>query len=141
MGQLGKQKDEVNTNFEKKMNNLEKNKDFVLEYFDAISGKEKSAEVLDKYMEDVELREHILFFETIFPKYELIADEITAESNRVVVLARLKGRHEGEFSGIPPTYKDVNFKFAIGYVMDKGLIADHWMIADQASLMDQLGAK
>ena len=122
------------------MIDLDKNKDFVLEYFAAISGKDKTSDTLDKYMVDVVLRDHILFFETIFPKYELIADEITAESNRVVVLARFKGKHEGDFNGIPATYKNVNFKFSIGYIMEKGLIVDHWMIADQATLMEQLGA-
>jgi predicted ester cyclase len=123
------------------MDNLQKNKAFVLDYFNAISGKVKTAEVIDRYMNDDELKEHIIFFDTIFPEYELFADEITAENNRVIVLARLKGRHEGEMNGIPPTYKDVDFKFAIGYIIEKGLIVDHWMIADQATMMEQLGIK
>jgi predicted ester cyclase len=33
----------------------------------------------------------------------------------------------------------VDFPFAIGYIMEKGIIVDHWMIADQAALMEQLG--
>jgi len=123
------------------MDTLTKNKEFVLDYFEAISGKKKEAKEIDKYMDDDELKEHILFFDTIFPKYELYADEITAENNRVIVLGRLKGRHEGEMNGIPPTYKNVDFKFSIGYTIDKGIIVDHWMIADQAGLMEQLGVK
>jgi predicted ester cyclase len=121
------------------MNELRENKQFILEYFNAISGVEKEIEILDKYIDDKELSEHIQFFDKIFPKYELIADEITAESNRVIVLARLKGQHEGDFDGIPPTYKNVDFKFAIGYILNKKKIVDHWMIADQATLMAQLG--
>lgn len=121
------------------MYDLKQNKQFVLEYFNAISGVKKTEEIMDRYLDDDELKEHIIFFDTIFPNYELLADEITAEGNRVIVLARLRGTHKGEMNGIPPTYKDVDFKFAIGYIIDKGKIVDHWMIADQVALMEQLG--
>ena len=121
------------------MDILKENKQFVLAYFNAISGVKKEEAIIDQYLDDDELKEHILFFDTIFPNYELIADEITAESSRVIVLARLKGRHEGELNGIPPTHKEVDFKFAIGYIIRDKKIVDHWMIADQATLMQQLG--
>ena len=121
------------------MEDLKKNKQLVLKYFNAISAVKKEEEIIDQYIDDDELKEHVLFFDTIFPNYELIADEMTAESNRVIVLARLKGKHEGEFNGIPPTYKKAEFKFAIGYFIQKGKIVDHWMIADQTTLMEQLG--
>ena len=94
---------------------------------------------MNELLNDDELKNHILFFDTIFPNYELLADEVTAEGNRVIVLARLRGKHEGEMNEIPPTYKMVDFPFAIGYIMDKGIIVDHWMIADQVALMEQLG--
>lgn len=121
------------------MSDLKKNKQFVMEYFNAISGVKKTDELIDKYMNDDELKHHIQFFDTIFPNYELLADEVTAEGNRVIVLARVKGKHEGELNGIPPTYKMVDFPFAIGYIIEKGKIVNHWMIADQVALMEQLG--
>ena len=121
------------------MEDIKSNKQFVLEYINAISGVKKTDEIIDKYLKDDELKNHIQFFDTIFPKYEILADEITAEGNRVIVLARARGKHEGEFNGIPPTYKTVDFPFAIGYIIDKGKIVDHWMIADQVALMEQLG--
>jgi predicted ester cyclase len=89
---------------------------------------------------DDELKHHIQFFDTIFPKYEILAEEMTAEGNRVIVLARAKGKHEGELYGIPPTYKMIDFQCAIGYTIDKGKIVNHWMICDQVALMEQLGA-
>ncbi len=85
------------------------NKEFVLRYFNALSGVVKTAELCDTWINDEKLTEHIMFFESTFPRYEVFADEMTAEGNRVVVRARMKGRHEGEFSGIPPTYKEVEF--------------------------------
>ena len=56
------------------MDQLEKNKNFVLDYFRAISGHEKTAGQCDQYMTDGKLKEYILFFESVFPKYELIAE-------------------------------------------------------------------
>ncbi len=122
------------------MGDRQQNKKIIIEYFKAISGVKKCDDLIDRYVNDEELKKHIIFFDTIFPNYELLVEEMTAEGNRVIVLARLRGKHEGEMNGIPPTYKIVDFLFAIGYILDKGIIIDHWMIADQVSLMEQLGA-
>jgi len=121
------------------MDNLQKNKELVIEYFNAISGVKKTRELLEKYVSDKHLIEHIEFFDTVFPAYELYADEMLAEGNRVVVKARAKGRHEGELNGIPPTYKNVDFPFSIGYEIENNKIISHWLIADQMVLMEQLG--
>lgn len=121
------------------MKTPEEYKAFVIEYFQAMSGVVKTPELCDRYMTDEILKEHIVFFDGIFPKYEIFADEMTCEGNRVTIRARIKGRHEGELNGIPPTFKDVEFPFAIGYTIENGKIIDHWMIADQTVLMEQLG--
>jgi predicted ester cyclase len=121
------------------MDNIQKNKELVIEYFNAISGFRKTRELMVKYLADQHLIEHIEFFDSVFPAYEIFADEITAEGNRVVVRARVKGRHEGELNGIPPTHKSVDFPFAIGYEIENNKIISHWLIADQMALMEQLG--
>ena len=121
------------------MEQTQKNKEFIISYFNALSNTEKTRELLSKFMTDEGLIEHILFFDSVFPNYTVIADELTAEANRVVLRARLKGRHEGSLNGIPPTYKEVEFPFAIGYEIENNLIIHHWLIADQMMLMEQLG--
>ena len=121
------------------MDSLQKNKELVIAYYNAVSGVIKTRELMEKYLSDNPLIEHIEFFDTVFPAYEIFADEITAEGNRVVVKARIKGRHEGELSGIPPTHKNVEFPFAIGYEIENNKIINHWLIADQMMLMEQLG--
>ncbi len=121
------------------MEQSKKNKEFVIEYFNAISGVEKTSELVEKYVAEEALKGHIAFFEAAFPKYEILADEVTAENNRVVVRARFKGTHMGDLSGIAPTYKSVDFPFAIGYEIENNKIISHWLIADQMSLMEQLG--
>ena len=121
------------------MEQQKKNKEFIIRYFNAISGVPKTKELLEEYIADTELIEHIIFFESAFPKYELYVDEMTAEGNRVVVLAHKKARHAGELNGIPPTFRDVEYPFVISYEIENDKIVHHWLIADQMMLMEQLG--
>ena len=99
----------------------------------------KTRELLEQYITDQGLIEHILFFDSVFPRYDGLIDEITGEGNRVIVRARMKGKHEGELNGIPPTHKEVEFPFVVGYEIEKNKIISHWLIADQMMLMEQLG--
>lgn len=121
------------------MDQVKQNKEFVIRYFNAMNGVEKTRKLMEEYITDEELIGHIEFFESVFPRYDVFADEITAEGNRVVVRARLKGCHAGEFNGILPTYKNVEFPFVISYDIENGKIVHHWLIADQTILMEQLG--
>ena len=121
------------------MEHLKQNKEFIIRYINALSGVTKTRELMEQYMTDEELLGHIAFFDAAFPKYEMFADEITAEGNRVVVSARMKGTHLGNLGDIPPTYKTVEFPFVIRYEIENEKIISHWMLADQMSLMEQLG--
>jgi hypothetical protein len=122
------------------MEQHKQNKEFIIRYFNAVSGFFKTRELLEQYTTDEELIGHIIFFDTVFPQYEIFADEMTAEGNRVVVRARIKGVHEGEFNGLLPTHRNVEFSFVVSYEIENGKITHHWLIADQMALMEQLGA-
>ena len=115
------------------------NKEFIIRYLNALSGKPKTLADSDKWMSDQHLKEHIHFFESIFPSYEVFADEMTAEGDRVIVRARMKGVHQGTFHGIPPTFREVEMPFAISYTIKDNMIVDHWLIADSMELLQQLG--
>lgn len=117
----------------------EANKDFILEYFTAISGNDKTRELNEQYIDDESLIEHILFFDAILPKYELYADEMIAEGDKVVVRARCKAIHKGAFNGIPPTNKSVEFPFVIRYTVKNLRIIDHWILSDQMEFLQQIG--
>ena len=123
------------------MNQQMKNKEFVIEYFNAINGKEKTVEIMRQYISDEVLIEHITFFDSVFPKYEMTIDEITADGNRVTVRSRVKGKHEGIFGDIQPTFRNVEIPFVVGYEIENRMIVSHWLIADQMTLMEQLGAR
>ena len=124
------------------MDQQQKNKEFIINYFNALAALAdvpKTRAMLAKYMTDEALIGHIEFFEAAFPGYLLYIDEMTAEGNRVIVQARMKGTHLGNLGGIPPTYKTVDFPFVIKYEIENNMIVNHWMLADQMSLMQQLG--
>jgi predicted ester cyclase len=119
----------------------ETNKAFVLQYIDALSGRDKPRALQDEYIadSDEELKGHIMFFEASFPHYDLVADDMIAEGDKVSVLARFRGVHNGDLMGIPPTGKQVDVPFAITYRLAQGKIAQHWMSFDRMTLMEQLG--
>ena len=118
----------------------QQNKEFIINYLNTLAtGVPKTRELLEQFISDEALIAHIEFFEAAFPGYEVLIDEMTAEGNRVVVQARLKGTHLGDLSGIPPTFKTVDFPFVIRYEIENNKIISHWMLADQMSLMEQLG--
>ena len=121
------------------MEQQRQNKEFIIRYFNALSGISKTRELLAQYITDEELIGHIVFFETVFPRYEVFADEMTSEGNRVVVRARLKGCHEGEFNGILATHRMVEFPFVVSYEIENDKIIHHWLLADSMALMEQLG--
>lgn len=121
------------------MSEAKKNKEFIVSYVNSFSSKKKTRQHLEKFVSDEGLIEHILFFDAAFPEYEFIIDEIIAEGNRVIMRARMKGKHEGELNGIPPTHKSILFPLVVGYEIENGKIISHWLIADQTLLMEQLG--
>ena len=115
------------------------NKEFIAEYLDAISGKTKTEEIIARYITDPELKEHIRFFERAYPAYDLIAEDMIEEGNKVAVRAIVRGVHQGEFFGIMPTGMQVAISVMLIYVIENKKIVNHWMVADQYALMRQLG--
>ncbi len=121
------------------MEQSKRNKEFITRYFNALSGRKVTQELLEEYISDKELIAHINFFTGAFPCYEIIVEEITAEDNRVVIHGRFKGCHKGDFNGISPTNRTVEVSVAVGYEIENEKIVHHWILADQMSLMEQLG--
>lgn len=121
------------------MDQQRKNKEFIINYLNAVSGVEKARELLEKYIADEALISHIEVFEAAFPKYDLFIDEMTAEGNRIIIKARVNGTHLGDLGGISPTYKKVDFPVIVAYEIENEKIISHWMLADQMCMMEQLG--
>ena len=116
-----------------------RNKEFIVNYVNSLSGKQKTREAIEQYTSDELLIEHILFLDTVFPGYEILIDEVTGEHNRVIVRARVHGTHQGQLNGVPPTNREVLFPIVVGYEIEHRKIIDHWLITDHVILMEQLG--
>ena len=127
------------THYQTNMDTIKKNRDLVIRYFNAISGVEKTEALLREYTTDQGLIDHIAFFENTFPKYELFIEEMVSEEDKVLVRGRCRGIHLGDFNGVPPTHREMDLPFAIRYTIEGDKIIDHWLIADQMVLMQQLG--
>src|SRR5687767_4458495 len=121
------------------MEPVKKNKELIIRYYNDLSRSEKTRSLLEKYISDESLIESILFFDAVFPRYEAFIEDMIAEGNRVLVRARLTGKHEGEWKGIPPTYRMVEYPFVICYEIENGRISNHWLMADQMVVLEQLG--
>jgi hypothetical protein len=114
-------------------------KAFIKDYWNTISGKPKSPELLRRFMNDEELIAHIMAFETPFPSYELIAEEYICEKDKVSVIGRVLGTHKGDFMGFPPTGKSIDLPFSVIYQIKDDMIVKSWLFFDGMELMRQLG--
>jgi predicted ester cyclase len=117
----------------------EDNKTFIRRYFEALSGKDKATAVVNRYVTDEELKHHIAFYEAAFPNYELIAEDMIAEGDKVVVRSTFRGTHKGDLMGIAPTGKQVTMPLMLIYRIADDKIVEHWMQADALGMMQQLG--
>ena len=118
---------------------VESNKAMIRGYIEALSGKPKDEDTLRQFVTDATLRKHIGLFEAAFPRYEISADDLIAEGDKVVLRATVHGTHRGDLMGVAPTGKSVTLPFIIIYRIAEGKIADHWLAVDQMEMMQQLG--
>jgi predicted ester cyclase len=88
---------------------------------------------------DEKLKQHIKLFESAFPRYKLIIEDMIAEGDKVAVRATFQGIHRGEFMGIQPTSKEVTISGMLIYRITNGKIVEFWMSFDNLGLMEQLG--
>ena len=68
----------------------------------------------------------------------VIHDTICA-GDRVVVRWTNEGTHVGEFAGIPATGGTFTIAGIDIYRVEDGLLAEHWHVVDQLSMLAQLG--
>jgi predicted ester cyclase len=75
----------------------------------------------------------------VFWTVQLIAEDMIAEGDKVVVRSTFRGTHKGDLMGIPPTGKQVTMPLILIYRIADDKIVEHWMQADALGLLQQLG--
>ena len=74
-----------------------------------------------------------------FPDVKATVELVIAEGDLVAGYLVWSGTHTGEFTGIPPSGKPVNFKIVdIARIADNQIV-EHWGVTDNLALMQQIG--
>lgn len=115
------------------------NKEFIRRYIEAISGKPKPESVVNLFVAEQPLKDHIAASESAFPLYSLEIEEMIGEGDLVSLRGRVMGVNKGPFMGAPPTGKSFDVSIFLTYQIAGGKIVDHWMLMDNAELMQQIG--
>ena len=75
-----------------------------------------------------------------FPDVTSIIENLIAEGDKVVARWRSRATHQGDYMGIAPSGKAVEFTGISFYRIEGDKIAQSWNIEDQFGLMRQVGA-
>ena len=119
------------------------NKQLIERYLKALSGNAKPPALVNQYVADADeaLKQHIADAEAGFPRYEMLADDLIAQDDKVVVRFIWRATHQGNFMGIPATGREINVPGIIIYHLADGKITAHWMQIDSMAMMQQLGVQ
>lgn len=120
------------------MSTAKKNRELIVRMVNGLNGTRKERKNIEEFVADEALVQHFLFFESLFPGNELFIDELTAESNRVILRVRMKGKHDGMIEQIVPTHQEVEYPMVFGFEIERNKVIHHWLVADQVKLLEQL---
>ncbi|HEX4671572.1 MAG TPA: ester cyclase [Solirubrobacteraceae bacterium] len=130
---------------------IKANKRLVRQYFKAIEGGDLSTLdhiVADDYEDRVPgrdsgrqpLQDSVRALRAAFPDLRSTVIHIVAEGDLVAVYNRVVGTHLGPMGEMKATGNRVDFTAFQLFRVNGGILAEHWEIADEATLMRQLGA-
>ena len=86
------------------------------------------------------LKRSIAMLREGFPDIGTKVGDFISEGEKVVAHYTLSGTHEGEFMGVPPTSREVEWSAIIIFRIVDGQIREQWLEQDQLGLLQQLGA-
>ena len=86
------------------------------------------------------VKQWLTMFAAAFPDGHTVIEDVVAEEDRVVARTTFNGTHQAEIEGISATGKKVSMPGIIIFRLDNGKIAEGWLLNDNLSLMQQLGA-
>jgi predicted ester cyclase len=81
----------------------------------------------------------VRLFRVAFPDQWWQIKDLITEGDRVVARTAMRGTHQGDFFGIPPTDRSVTLSGVHVLRIVYGRIVEHWGINDDLGLLQQLG--
>jgi steroid delta-isomerase-like uncharacterized protein len=100
-----------------------------LDYDDHLAGQGRGREALKKYFAGLR---------AAFPDLRLPITAVVAEDDRVAVLNAVRGTQLGDFGGRPASGRKIDVMAFQLYRIQNGQLAEHWEVADFATLARQL---
>ncbi len=79
-------------------------------------------------------------FRAAFPDLTGTIEDMVAEGDKVAVRATMRGTHQGELLGIPPTGRQVTVTLIDINRIEAGTFVERWAETDMLGLLHQLGA-
>lgn len=101
------------------------------DYNDHLQGQTPGREVLKKYFAGLH---------TAFAGLQLPIWAMVAEGDKVAVYNSIKGIHRADYGGLKAKGNSVNAQAFQLYRVEKGRLAEHWEMADLATLLQQIQA-
>jgi steroid delta-isomerase-like uncharacterized protein len=99
------------------------------DYDDHLPGQGRGRDTLKKYFSGLRVA---------FPDLRLPVNVVVAEGDHVAVLNAVRGTHRGNFLGRPASGRQVDVMAFQLYRIRNGQLAEHWEVADFATLIRQL---
>jgi predicted ester cyclase len=84
-------------------------------------------------------RQEAADFRRGFPDVVSTIEDLVAEGDRVAARWRARATHLGEYVGVPPTGREVEFTGISVYRIEGRRIAESWTVEDDLGLMRQIG--
>ena len=104
------------------------------------TGKLDAAEELFVPEQAEAARQEAADFRRGFPDVVSLIEDLIAEGDKVAARWRARATHRGEYVGLPPTGREVEFTGISVYRIEGNRIAESWTIEDELGLMRQIGA-
>jgi predicted ester cyclase len=79
-------------------------------------------------------------FYAAFPGAQVELADLIEDGDKLGARLLIRGRHQGEFMGVPPTGRDVALAITTILTMRDGRCVERWSTADMLGLLVQLGA-
>lgn len=86
------------------------------------------------------LKQFVVTWRTAFPDSLLRIDEEVAEGDRLAVRWTFTGTHKGDFRGLAPTGRSIQFTAMYFYRFDGGKVVEIRAMVNLLKLLQQLGA-
>jgi len=84
-------------------------------------------------------KQYVTMMRTAFPDLHMTIEDMVAEGDKVVHIAKMRGTHKGEIMGIAPTGKQLTISAVTISRFAGGKEAEAWTYADSLVMYQQLG--